>query len=199
MAGTHTRRRAQARTQGQGHWRPRRGTAGFSILEVCMAIVTLTVTLVGITGSILAGDRLQYVNRESALAEDAARQMIETLRGAPFATVFARYNGTNVDDPAGFVAPGADFAVDGLRAAPDDPDGLAGRIEFPVDPLAPGVLREDLADAGLDMPADLDGDGVIDGANHSGDYRLLPVRVQVRWTGRSGVRQFTVETVLCER
>jgi hypothetical protein len=61
----------------------------------------------------------------------------------------------------------------------------------------PEQLREDVVDAGLGMPRDLDGDGVIDGADHEANYTLLPIRVRVQWRGVSGVRTFDLETVLC--
>lgn len=172
---------------------------GFSLLEVCMAVVTLTVMLVSLTGSIVAGDRLQHVNRESAWAEAAARRVVETMRGVPFDTLFARYNDTAADDPAGLTSPGAHFAVDGLRALPGDADGFVGRIRFPVDDAAPAVLRENIANAALAMPADLNGDAVIDAADHAADYTLLPVQVEVQWTGKLGARSLVVETVLCAR
>jgi hypothetical protein len=177
---------------------PRR-SAGFSLLEVSLAIVTLTVTLVGVTGSIVAGDELQHVNRESALAEDAARRTVETLRGLPFETVFARYNASSADDPGGMASPGENFDVPGLDADPDDADGFVGLVEFPVVPLAPDELREDLAGFGFGLPADLSGDGNIDANDHAGDYVLLPVRVTVAWSGKSGVRNLAVETILCAR
>ena len=69
---------------------------------------------------------------------------------------------------------------------PGDPDGLAGEIIFPV---AGGELREDLVDAELGFPRDLDGDG-IDGQAHNGDYEILPILIRVRWTGQLGERTF---------
>ena len=60
-------------------------------------------------------------------------------------------------------------------------------------------LREDYVDAELGMPADLDGVPGIDDDDHSGDYRILPVRVQVQWSGVSGTRTLAVETVLWNR
>jgi hypothetical protein len=49
------------------------------------------------------------------------------------------------------------------------------------------------------MPRDVDLDGVVDVADHSTDYVLLPVRILVRWRGVSGVRELELESVLCER
>jgi len=177
-----------------------RAQAGFSLLEITIAISVLTLALVGATGSMLAGNRLQRVNRESAVAEDAVRQVLESMRGAALATTFARFNSTAVDNPGGVVSPGATFAVEGLRAPPENAGAPVGSIVFPTI-LDGGVLelREDFVDAELGMPADLNADGAIDDANHALDYRVLPVRVQVQWTGVLGTRTLAVETVLWNR
>jgi prepilin-type N-terminal cleavage/methylation domain-containing protein len=184
----------------RGRSRARGSRAGFSLLEITIAISVLTLALVGATGSMLAGNRLQRVNRESAVAEDAVRQVLESMRGSALATTFARFNSTAADNPAGVVSPGATFAVEGLRAPPEDGGAPVGSIVFPTI-LDGGVLelREDFVDAELGMPADLNADGAIDDANHAGDYRVLPVRVQVRWVGVAGTRTLTVETVLWNR
>jgi prepilin-type N-terminal cleavage/methylation domain-containing protein len=180
--------------------RAARPRAGFSLLEIMIAISVLTLAVVGATGSILAGNRMQRVNRESAVAEDAVRQVLESMRGSVLATTFARFNATTADDPAGVVSPGATFAVEGLSAPPENPGAPVGTIVFPaVDVGGVWELHEDVVDAELGMPADLDGDGAIDGEDHSDDYRILPVRVQVQWSGVSGTRTLTVETVLWNR
>jgi len=178
----------------------RRGRRGWSILEITVAVALLTIALCGITGSIVASDRMQNVNRESTLAEAAVRNALEMMRGVPFATAFARYNSSVADDPASGASPGADFAVEGLTAAPGDLDGMPGEIVFPV-VNAGGVpqLREDVTLSALGMPRDLNGDTLTDNVDHSADYRILPVRVQLRWSGANGIRTLTAETVLCAR
>ena len=61
-------------------------------------------------------------------------------------------------------------------------------------------LREDVADAGLGMPRDLDGDGFVEpGVNVAGEYVVLPVRVLIEWRGVSGDRSVQLETMLCTR
>ena len=57
-------------------------------------------------------------------------------------------------------------------------------------------LREDLVMPQLGLPADLNGDGVIDGLNHAGDYTLLPVQIRVQWVTPDGPRSFSVFSVL---
>jgi len=125
-------------------------------------------------------------------------------------------------------APGARFAVDGLESVDGAPAGMVGRYVFPtrvVEGLqgtgigglqlgggkaalsgssggsgAPTTyeLREDLVDASLGMPRDLDGDNVIDDENHALDYLVLPVRVELEWQSASGLRRFSVTTQLTD-
>jgi hypothetical protein len=177
-----------------------RACAGLSLLDVTVAMALLTIALCGITGSIVASGGLEKTNRETALAEAGVRGMLEKLNGVPFASVFPLYDSTATDDPAGPGAPGANFAVAGLQAAPGDPDGQPGEIVFPTVGAGPTLqLREDVVVPELGMPRDLNGDGVIDALDHSADYRILPVQVRVRWVGARGVRVVTAETILCAR
>ncbi len=165
-----------------------------------VAISVLTIAVVGATGSILAGDRLQRANRDSAIAEDAVRQVLESMRGSDLATTFARFNTTVADDPGGVASPGATFDVAGLRSPPTNAGAPVGTISFPI--ILNGAvpeLREDFVDDEMGMPADLNADGAIDALDHRGDYRVLPVRVRVQWYGPLGTRTLTVETVLWNR
>ena len=49
------------------------------------------------------------------------------------------------------------------------------------------------------MPRDLNGDGAVDGGDHSGDYALLPVSLQLRWKGAMRVRTLEIQTFLADR
>lgn len=172
--------------------------AGFSVVEMSIAAVVLTVAVCGLSGSVVSAVALNRVNRETALAEAAVRGTMEQITGAPFARAFAMFDADPADDPAGAgTAPGATFAVRGLNGVGG---ALPGRIDFPTVTVAGTPdLREDVVDARWSMPRDLDGDGNVDAADHSGNYRLLPVRVSVTWSGMSGVRTMTVESLLCAR
>lgn len=124
--------------------------------------------------------------------------------------------------------PGARFAVDGLDAIEGAPAGMVGRYVFPTRVTqglqGTGVggvqlgggkaaksgtsggagavttyeLREDLQDASLGLPRDLDGDNVIDDENHALDYLVLPVRIELEWQSGSGVRRFSITTQLTD-
>ena len=89
----------------------------------------------------------------------------------------------------------------GLNALAGDADGFVGQITFPDLDLGAGnlVLREDVADATLGMPRDLNGDGAVDADDHSDDYIVLPVRITLQWRGQSTVRQMVFEHILSPR
>lgn len=170
------------------------------MVELTIAVVVLTVAVSGFSSSVLSAMVLNRMNRETDVAQQAARRMLEELQGEEYDQVFAAYNAT-VGDYAGAGAESAPgFAVAGLDPQDGDLDGLAGRIEFPtIDVLGVVELREDVVDAGLGMPRDLDGQNGVDAADHAGDYQLLPVRVVVEWDGVRGERRLALETVLWAR
>jgi len=132
-------------------------------------------------------------SRERAQALEAAQNVLETLQGEAFAEVFARFNATPADDPPLGVSPGRSFPVAGLNARPGDADGLPGEILFPGGGV---LLLENVADVEVGMPRDLNGDGAIDAADHSADYRVLPVRVRVLWRGAGGDQELEIAAAL---
>jgi len=161
------------------------------------SITVLIVAVSGMAGAMLSSMRLDRVNSETTTAHEAARRVMEEVRSQDFATVFTLYNADPDDDPGGSgTAPGASFAAGALRPQANDVDGFAGQILFPS---VGNQIREDVVDAGWGMPRDLNVDGVIDGLDHTGDYRMLPVRVRVQWRGVSGPRTLDLETILCPR
>ena len=179
--------------------RTRSAESGFSLLEVVVATSLIVVGLAALSGSIVSGSKLSRSKRDSGLAQQAARQFLEELQGETFGEIFARYNSSPDDDPGGAgTAPGPGFAVSGLTPQIGDADGLVGRIEFPT--VRAGLideLREDVADAALGMPRDLNGDGHA--LDHAADYVLLPTRVVLEWRGGTGNRSLTIETLLTPR
>lgn len=183
--------------------RPRRlrRSSAFTLVEVCVAGAVLAIALSALVGSMVTSMSLHRVNHETALAQQGARRALEELQAVPFREVFAAYDAYSGDDAGlSVVARGAAFAVAGLSAPPGDADGLCGEVLFPVT-LVGGVpeLREDVVDAELGLPRDLNGDGLVDALDHSADYVLLPVRVRVAWRGVTGDPAVDFCTVLCAR
>src|SRR5688572_22818459 len=184
---------------GRGH-APGGKSKGFSLVELLVAATLIVVAITGIAGSMLSSMALNRVNRETAVAQQAACRALEELRSVPFREAYYVYNdigGDNVVGPT--VERGPDFAVAGLTAVAGDPDGMVGQILFPKVEGEGEALREDAEDEGLGTPRDLNGDNGIDSLNHGGDYELLPVRVRLEWTGATGRRELVMETMLCDR
>ena len=170
------------------------------MLELMVAMSVLLIALLAGSRTLGSSMVLTEVNRETALATDAAREVVEILEGVEeFDTIFRMYN-SHLDDDFGLLlpAPGKDFAVEGLQPAADDPDGFVGEILFPVNEDGSELL-EDTADDDLWMPRDLDGDGDIDLLDHAENYRLLPVLLRLRWEGTSGERSMEVRTLIADR
>lgn len=177
-----------------------RARRGMSILEVLVSISVLVIGLAGFLQTIVTTSSMESTTSEHAAAAAAARATLENMRSTPFSEIFARYNAFADDDPAAGASPGAFFAIDGLREMPGAPAGQVGEIVMPVDPNAPGVLREDRVAASIGFPADLDlnADGDLVDVDNTLDYRLLPVVVRVRWESRRGPQVFELRTILGE-
>lgn len=164
-----------------------RRTHGFTLLELTLAITLLVIGITAVSRLTIGLTRAANMTRETELATEAARTMLERIQAESFSQAFRSFNALGSDDPGGpNTAPGASFAVAGLRAAPGDPNGLPGAVVFPTPAGLPGQLREDVTNPKLGMPCDLNGDGVIDSADHSTNYKLLPVLVRVRWQASDG-------------
>jgi hypothetical protein len=171
------------------------------LLEVMVAALVLTVAVVSSLGSMVTSYALNRTNRETAVAEDAARRILEEVRSVPFNEAFAIYNADASDNGGLSVAArGPNFAVGGLEAVANDPDGLCARVMFPSQVVV-GVeqLREDVVDPELGMPQDLNGDGAVDAASHANAYVLLPVRVRIEWRGAAGRRSLDLNSIVCLR
>lgn len=184
-----------------GNSKQRNRRSGFTLLEVLVGGVVLTLGAVGMAGAMLSSLTLQRCESDAALARAAARRVLEELSAADFDEAFALYNQSTQDDAGlSLTARGCHFAVTGLRVRPGDADGSCGRVVFPA-VVAGGVewLREDVVDAPLGMPRDLNGDGVVNNQNRAADYQLLPVRVRVEWRGARGDETLDLETILCRR
>jgi type II secretory pathway pseudopilin PulG len=169
------------------------------MIEVMVAMSVLVVGLLAYTRTVASAAIAARTTRETALATQAAWRVIETMRAqANFNQVFAMYDTTTADDPGGgVVSPGANFAVPGLRPVAGDADGMPGEIVFPTMTVGGALqLREDVANAKLGTPRDLNGDGVVDANNHAANYQLLPVLVRVRWRGAAGNNLIELPTML---
>lgn len=115
---------------GSGRARRR---AGVTLLELIVVMAVLTVAVTMFTSMVVHTTRQRGINRENAVASNAARTVVELMRNQEFRDIFALYNADPSDDPGGAgTAPGNVFTVAGLTPLPGDADGLAGEIHLPV-------------------------------------------------------------------
>lgn len=170
--------------------------SGMTLIEVLMALIVLLVAIGGMLGSISSFVVLGDAAREKSLAVLEAQRLLEEIRSEEFDQVLALYNSSAADDPPAVPIPGDTFAVPGLNVQEGDPDGFVGRIIFPTNVATPTELHEDIVDPDFGFPRDLNGDGVIDAADHADDYAVLPVRIRVEWRGRSGNCSVELQTIL---
>lgn len=170
---------------------------GFTVFELLISMVVLLVAAGGAMGALSSTVVLSESTWETGVAYAAAQRALERLQGEGLSQVLARYNASTADDPPN--APGPDFDVLGLAPRTDDPDGRVGRVVFPSVPGAPTALREDALDPDFGLPRDLNGDGLVDGLDHAGDYDLLPVLIRIEWRSQSGNRSVEVQTLLTAR
>lgn len=165
------------------------------MVEVIVGMAVLLVALSILSRTIAGVSRQRAINHENGAAVAAAFSTFERMRNTDFDRVFARFNADPDDDPGGAgSAPGNRFLVDGLGLDPAA-GGFHGEIVFPE---VAGELREDVVNADLGMPRDLNNDSVVDGRDHANDYRILPVLIRIRWSGKAGVRDLEIATSLCE-
>lgn len=174
---------------------PRR--AGFSLVDVCVAIAILAIAMGTLIGTVFYALRLEEANEETAAASQLARTLLERIDTLPFEQIYSAYNLNPADDP--------DPGVDHLALLHgDDPLQVLGRkggaaisVVFPGDEGK--ELREDVDNPALGLPRDLNGDGAVDKQDHSGDYTLLPVTLRLAWDGAAGPRTLELSTLLRSR
>ena len=177
-----------------------RGAArrGITMIEITISILILTVAAYILSSTISASLSHALSKREQATAVEAAMNTMETLRATPFIDLFTSYNTNPADDPLGpGTAPGPLFDVQGLDAI-IEPGGIARPIGTIVMPDVNGIVREDADLPDLGLPRDLSGDMVIDAADHSNDYLVLPVIVRIEWRSRLGPREFEMSTMFVD-
>ena len=170
--------------------------AGISVTGLLLAFPALVVAAGGLAAVLTQGLALSAVSAETSDAQAFARRVIARVAELPAEQVFVACNGTAADDPDGMPdAPGPVLTLDGG----EETGPVTATLVFPVGD-DPSVLREDVVIPELGMPRDLNGDGSIDSADHSKDYRILPLLVRVQWVGFHGARTVEVAAALeCSR
>jgi len=109
-----------------------RARAGVTLVEVVVALSVLVVAASIFGQMLLSTTRLRQVNRQNALAADAARVLLERMRNEPLLEVYRDFNEDPKDDPRGIATgPGYLFDVTGLDAPEGATGGRVGRVFMP--------------------------------------------------------------------
>ncbi|MCU0724386.1 MAG: prepilin-type N-terminal cleavage/methylation domain-containing protein [Planctomycetes bacterium] len=174
--------------------RDRKRESGLTLIEVAVSMAVFCVGGLSVAATLGYTLRLNEVNRETAIATQEVRRVMEEIRALPLEDVIRTYNADPADDPDGYsTSPGSLFETASLPP----PGGESGgaRVDV-VLPLSEGKLMENITGSILGSIGDLNGDGVIDGLDHTADAKILPLAVRIRWKGATGDRQLFVHTVL---
>jgi len=114
--------------------RPEPARAGFSLVDVCVAMAILAIALGTLVGSVFWAMRLEEVNEETAAANQHVRAMLEGMNEMPIEQVYAAYNADAGDNPDKARDYFAELAV-------EDPLLVVGKktdptvsVSFPQDP-----------------------------------------------------------------
>lgn len=151
----------------------RRSDGGFSFLEIMIGGAVLALGILSHASLTVTNLSQGSFNQTRRAALAAAEDKLEEVRAHAFTDIFSHYSASG----------NAAFDVAGLEPAADDPDGRVGAILFPT---IAGVLREDVRDARMGMPYDLDNDGVIDALPKDTTYARIPVLIELRWRSTGG-------------
>lgn len=166
-----------------------------TLMELMVVLTILTVALSLFSRTLVLSSRLDPVNRETVIAAEGARSMLETIRNTSFEEIARTYNLAAGDDPDGAgTAQGQRFAVANLD--PRAGQQFVGTVLMPFNEA--GELREDYVDEMLGMPRDLNGDGAIDSQNHIDDAIILPIGVRLDWSGAIGDRTLEMYTLFAD-
>jgi len=170
-------------------------SAGFGLVDLCVALVVLSIALGVLVGAVFSGIRLTRTDEETAKASQALRTALARIGNLDPRDAFAILNADSSDDLAGQYA--SEYLDVGEHLFTDrHGQTVTMLVTFPVPEGEPGVLREDLELPELGMPRDLDGDGDIDGANHASDAILLPLLLRLEWEGSAGPQSLQMATIL---
>lgn len=159
--------------------------AGFTVLEMALATVTLMVGIMSISAATLRMHQLSRQNREKALAYNAVHGVAERINSA--SAIAALTPETWVETVIGAYGPGGTIGdeFDVLGLTPGEGQAAVGKIQIITDE----TITDDELGTVMGMPRDLNGDGDANDIDVSGSATMLPVLVTVTWRNK-GVDAF---------
>lgn len=174
--------------------------AGFGLVEILFSSAILVIAVLGNASSVSTAHSTFRAVEERGRAVEVLARFLERMRGDDdWAGLYARLrvkSGESGEDTAR-----TSLAVDsGLRTyaaadyysdfnVPADLGTVTFLVQVPastVGGLGLPTLRENQSAPRYGLPADLNGDGTINGDSREADYRVLPVVLRMRWTRDNG-------------
>ncbi len=169
------------------------GSGGFSLIELLVSATVIAVALLAHAASVVRHQRLSADGDERGTALLTAERFIERMRAdTDWAGLYTRLRPLSVESTGDTTLSrlGPDLSL--RTRAPTDyyadfstPTRLGTvtvLVQVPSSTVS-GVtaLRENVSAPRYGLPADLNGDGSIDGNSRNSDYHALPVVVHLRW------------------
>jgi len=185
---------------------------GMGLIDCLISIVVISLSSFGFLAASMASSKLEVETRAVAVAVELTRDVVEELQATPLDEIIARFNDDPEDDPDGIgTARGSTFLLDTRRALEgtatttayrqEDEEAVDGsntipekmecEIRLPIVIDGSGIVElteeSELPEFGL--PADLNGDGEIDGDNRLADFHVLPIVIRMEWPTLDGGRR----------
>jgi Tfp pilus assembly protein PilV len=157
--------------------------AGFTLVEVGLALTVLVIAVVAVSATTARSHALRRQTRERALAQNAVRTMAEQIQALARRTIAESPESWSQDLVAALSAGGALGSTFEVRELTPAADGApVGTIEVVTDERATDAALG----VPLGLPRDLDGDGAADDPDVADEAHLLPVVLRARWRGVRG-------------
>ena len=169
---------------GSGSSRQARANqAGFTLVEVAIAVIVLLVGLMALSASAVRVQGLARAARERMAAQNALRAKAEEIRSISRAGLADPLGwGLHVTNAMGALAT---FPVEGLT--PIEGQTTVGAVQL----VTNETLDDESLGVELGMPRDLDGDWQATSTAVAGSARLLPVLLEARWLSPWGEQRIT--------
>ena len=173
---------------------------GFSLIEVMIAVMVLSVALFGTLASLGLGSQVRETSKETEIATSVIQEQIESHRGALFGNVVtAIYADSDFSDEI------ADplFANQVVSATIEILDEAEASTAFPMDVDKDGDIdAADVYDLDRDgtpgeVQAFIPGDTGAARTEHQG-YRIVPLRFTMSWRNTRGgaIRTLQMDTFI---
>jgi prepilin-type N-terminal cleavage/methylation domain-containing protein len=176
----------------------RASAAGFTLIEVMVAMVVLTVALLSLVGLFAIGVRKAGSSSSQLIAREKAREAVESVHAARDTGRLSWSNIRNVADGGIFLAGAQSLKQPGVDGIVNTADDAAAALETLVRPGPDGILGN--ADDEVIPLKDFTREVKIDPLNYTGTTNLNPnlrqITVTVRYRVDDMWRTYTLATYI---